>query len=299
MRQIRTDLALESRELHCGELSGVETAEESISGFSVTTVRILNEEAASALCKPIGEYITIELGALLRREENAFADAALLLADKLRGLLEIARDDNILVAGLGNRAITPDALGPIAADNVLVTRHLKSALPEDFAAFRCVSALQPGVTGTTGVESAELIRALCEKIRPAAVIAVDALASRRYERLCRTVQLSAAGITPGSGVGNSRAALNSASLGIPVIAVGVPTVVDSATLATDLLLDAGLSDKDADAILERLRGDPDSQMIVTPRDIDRSVHDVGKLVGYSINLALHDGLTVADVDMLI
>lgn len=297
--KIRTDLALEARELwqesaqETTELPGVKATEEQRGNFKVSTVEILNEQGEKALCKPVGSYVTLELDALVRREENAFSDAAMLLAEELQKMMKLGEAESVLIAGLGNSAITPDAVGPETVGFVMVTRHLKEKMPEQFEAFRPVAAVRAGVLGTTGMESADLIAAVAERLSPDCVVAVDALASRRMDRLCRTVQLSDTGIVPGSGVGNSRAALNRQTLGVPVIAVGVPTVVDAATLAAELAERAGVSG------LEGKDMGDDGNMIVTPRDIDRSVKDISKLIGYGLNLAMHDGLTVADVDMFL
>ena len=296
-RSIRTDLAVEARQLRqeaegLDVLPGVRAEEQKHKGFTVTTVEILDARGEEAIGKPRGTYITVELDGLVHREENSFFDAAELLAEQLRSLLKMEKNGNFLVAGLGNRGITPDAIGPETVDHVLVTRHLKEKLPEDFAAFRPVSAVCSGVLGTTGIESGDLIRAVAEKIHPDVVFAVDALASRSTDRLCRTVQLADTGIVPGSGVGNARQALNRETLGVPVIAIGVPTVVDAATLTVDLASRAG-AELDPAAFGEA------GGMIVTPRDIDKNVRDISKLIGYALDLALHDGLSIEDVDMLL
>ena len=287
---VRTDLALEESERRGGGIDGVSEQTSDEQGFHLTRVSVLDERGAESLCKPIGEYITLEFTPLLRREENSFEICAGILARELRSLLgELPEGACVLAAGLGNEYITPDAIGPWAMDSVLVTRHLTS-LPE-FASFRPVAAVRSGVLGTTGVESAQLIAMLCRELSPAAVIAVDALASLSTERLCRTVQLSDAGIVPGSGVGNAREALSRETLGVPVIAVGVPTVVDATAIAAELASAAGV-EVEPKAL-------PQTGLIVTPRDIDRLARDAAKLVGYSIDLALHPGLTAADIDMLI
>lgn len=279
-RKLRTDLADEQRTLtpDAAALPGVKASEETRRGFRLTIVEILDEQGAKALCKPIGKYVTVELDALLRRRESSFAEAAGLLAEVLREQIGPEPQGGTLVAGLGNAAVTPDAVGPLALRSVLATRHLKASMPEDFAGFREVSALPTGVLGSTGIESAEMLRSVCAALSPARVVAVDALASTSFARLCRTVQISNAGIVPGSGVGNDRAELCQRTLGAPVLAVGVPTVVDAASFTDD----------------EGAKG-----MFVTPRDIDASVRDIARLIGYAINLALHDGLTVEDVDTLI
>lgn len=300
MLKRRTDLAVEATQLwqeQAGEttqLRGVQARDSVREGYKVTTVRILGESGAQALGKPVGTYITVELDGLLRREEDAFPRAARALAAELRGLLDLKEGDAVLVAGLGNRAITPDGIGPKAADYTLVTRHLVEQVPEQFGAFRPVSALAAGVLGTTGMESGELISAVVEKTRPACVLAVDALASRSLRRVGRTVQLSDTGIVPGSGVGNHRMALNRETLGVPVIAIGVPTVVDAATLACDLLSEAGREDLDPAAL-----SGAGENLIVTPREVDTQVGDLAKVIGYGIDLALQSGLDVADIDLLL
>ena len=291
MARQRTDLAAEAHELWQQStekttfLSGVKADDDTREGFAVHTVCILDEEGSAALNKPVGRYITVELDALLRREEAAFPRAAKALADLLEPMLP--HEGDALVVGLGNRAITPDLVGPLTAEHTLVTRHLVEQLPEHFGSFRPVAALTPGVLATTGMESGLLVRAAAAELHPSCVIAVDALASRSVERLCRTVQLSDAGIAPGSGVGNHRMALSRKTLGIPVIAVGVPTVVEASTLAMDLL---GKADDEG-----LLGGD----LFVTPREVDSRVADLSRVIGYSISMALNPGLSVEDLDMLL
>ena len=300
MLQRRTDLAVEARELWgsraeaAGELRGVKTREGEREGFPVTRVDILDSRGAEALGKPRGSYVTLELSGLAEREEGALSRAARAVAAELAALLgDLAPSDPVLVVGLGNRAITPDAVGPRTADFTLVTRHLVEAEPERFRAFRPVAALAAGVLGTTGVESGELVRAVADKLHPARVVAVDALASRSLSRLCRTVQIADTGIVPGSGVGNHRCALNRETIGVPVIAVGVPTVVDAATLCADVLAEAGRGELDPQAL-----GDAGQGIIVTPRDIDSGVADLARVLGYGISLALQPGLELEDVELL-
>ena len=292
----RTDLAVEAKELwqqsvsEQTKLEGVQARSGSREGFEVDTVQVLDRRGEQALDKPVGTYITITLDGLKQREEDAFGRAARAIAQELKGLLgDLPAQAPVLVAGLGNRAITPDAIGPLVHEYTMVTRHLVEQVPEHFGAFRPVASLSAGVLGTTGVESGSLIRAVCDEIKPACVIAVDALASRSLHRVCRTVQLADTGIVPGSGVGNHRKALNKETLGIPVIAVGVPTVVDGATLAMDLLGQEELP-KLAQGV---------ENLMVTPRDIDAQVADLSKAIGFGIDLALHDGLSVEDVELFL
>ena len=240
----KIDLALEAKELAEGSaaqttrLAGVKAQEDTVFGYPLTRVEILNREGEAALGKPKGTYLTLELPQLPREREEVLR-AARGVAAVLEALPTLPKQGSVLVAGLGNRRVTPDAIGPRATDFLLVTRHLVQTMPQDFSALRPVSALAAGVTGTTGIESGELIGAVVKKLKPACLIAVDALAARRQERVCRTVQVSDTGIVPGSGVGNARMALDEEHLGIPVIAVGVPTVVEAATLCLDLLDQAG------------------------------------------------------------
>lgn len=294
---IRTDLALEAKELWetsqgAEEIPGVSVDERGDGSFRITEVRIEDLNGEKALCKPVGKYITFELDGLIKREENAFEQAASLLSSEIRRIMPLMPDATVLVAGLGNDAITPDAIGPECLRSVLVTRHLKERMPGDFSFFRNVAAVEPGVLGTTGMESADIVSALVGRIAPDAVIAIDALASREPDRLCRTVQLADTGITPGSGVGNRRAELSRGTLGIPVLAIGVPTVVDSLTLTAVLAEKAGIDLPDDDTAKQK-------NMMVTPKDIDRSVRDISRLIGYALDLALHDGLTIPDIDMFL
>ena len=299
MRGIRTDLAAEARDLwreSAGETSalpGVEARTDTENGYSVETIRILDERGEQALGKPRGTYVTVELEPLLRRETGAFRRGAGVVAARLRALMGLGEGESVLVAGLGNRAMTPDVLGPMTLEHMLATRHLVSALPETFGGLRPVSLLETGVLGTTGLESSELIRAVVRRLRPKAVVAIDALASRRLDRVCRTLQLADTGIAPGSGVGNSRPELSRSSLGVPVVAVGVPTVVDAATLAADLTARSGLGERPPEDFASASEG-----LMVTPREIDARMRELSRLLGYGLNLALQEGLTLEDVTAL-
>ncbi|MCB6695060.1 GPR endopeptidase [Agathobaculum butyriciproducens] len=288
----RTDLAVEAIENHktAAALPHVRQSDRTLEGFAVHEVRILSEDAAREIGKPQGRYLTLELDALIRREEDAFPRACKALSTLLRELLPRPNDGPVLIAGLGNRMITPDAIGPQTADHVIATRHLVSQSPKVFADWRPVSALAPGVLGQTGVETGEVICGVLDRVRPAAVIAVDALAAGRLSRLLRTVQLADTGITPGAGVGNARAALNEETLGVPVIAVGVPTVVDGATLAHEISSQLGQPACEA-------LDDLSQPVMITTRDIDREVADISRMIGYAVNMALHPHLSVADIDL--
>lgn len=285
----RTDLALEALETHA-DAAGVVRHETEREGFAVTGVDIETEAGARALGKPCGRYRTLDLGALVRREEDAFPRAVEALAALLTELLDpLPGDGPVLAVGLGNRSITPDAIGPQAIGHVVATRHLIGSAPDYFSAWRSVAALAPGVLGQTGVEAAELVRGVLRTVRPAAVIAVDALAAGRLSRLCRTIQVTDAGIIPGSGVGNGRAAFSQDALGVPVVAVGVPTVVDGGTLAHEIRAQSGAACEALDDLA--------APLFVTTRDIDREVGDVSRVIGYAIDRALHPHLSVDDIDL--
>ena len=274
MSTTRTDLALESVQAarsgaETGTISGVRSRERTREGYAVTDIQVEDEDGAQALGKPVGRYVTVDLGPYFRREADYFDRGVRCLAGELAALLP---EGPVLAAGLGNRAMTCDAVGPASIDNLLVTRHMIRAMPRQFADFRPVAAVCPGVLARTGMEALELVRGAVERVHPAAVIAVDALAARDSAHLCATVQLSDTGLVPGSGVGNRRSALDRGTLGVPVIAVGIPTVVDA---------------------------DPRAGLFLTPRDIDQRIRELGRLLGYGITLALQPSLTAADVTALL
>lgn len=289
----RTDLAVESNQLSMetggAQPQGIQLKEQDFHGCKCQIMEVTTDEAAGYLGKPQGSYYTLETDELLHRESDAFEKTVMALADILKALLNnISFQGSVLVAGLGNRDITPDAIGPMAAQSVLVTRHLKSQLPKDFAAFESVCVVSPGVMGTSGIESSDYLKAVAAHVKPSVVFVVDALCARSLNRLCRTIQITDTGISPGSGVGNSRAAISQAVLGVPVIAVGVPTVVEVKSILADYC--------------EKCRDDSPAavnQMIVTPRSIDNQVSTMSRVLGYAINIALHNGITLADIDMLL
>ena len=275
---IRTDLAVEEHALWAQsagaqtELPGVRAAQREVRGVGIHTVRILDDEGARQLHKPVGTYVTLETDPLRRREPSGFARTVQVMAAELGKLLD--RTKRTLVVGLGNAAVTPDAVGPLALRSLIVTRHLP--VLTQHGGFCSVSALEPGVLGTTGMESAETVRAVADAMQPEQIVVVDALAAAEPARICASIQLTDTGIVPGSGVGNSRAAFNCETLGAPVVAIGVPTVVDAQTLL------------------------PEGQtcapgLIVTPRDIDARVRETAQVIGYALNLALHRGLRLEDV----
>ncbi|NLM62436.1 MAG: GPR endopeptidase [Clostridiales bacterium] len=291
----RTDLAVEAWQIageqaqEKGKLSGVDTREYTEGGATITVVDILDERGEQAVGKPRGRYVTLEFDP--NHISDQFTSIVETAAKELKGLMPEHVDPDtasVLVIGLGNWHITPDAIGPRTIENIMVTRHLVEQVPEYFSSYRPVSALAPGVLGITGMESLDIIRGVCSNVKPDFIIAVDALVSRSVSRLCRTIQFSNTGISPGSGIGNTRASIGRDTLGIPVIAAGIPTVVDAATLAYDMVEQSGGS-PDA-ALLEKMSG----TLHVSPKDVDKKVQDIAKLLGYAINMALHD-FSVEDI----
>ncbi|MBR5390749.1 MAG: GPR endopeptidase [Clostridia bacterium] len=280
----RTDLVLERQEsADAGALAGVKSSVRRQGPLKITDITVLDERGAKALEKPPGRYLTAELPAgAAERRENLFACAEALAA-LLRPLLP--GTGAVLAAGLGNRAVTPDALGPETISNLIVTRHLIAAMPETFGGMRPVCAVACGVLGDTGVETGELLRGVVERVKPAAVVAVDALCARSLDRLCRAFQFSDTGIVPGSGAFNPRKALNEATLGVPVVALGVPTVVEARTLCADLV--------EGNSPACPL---PREGLLVTPKDIDRQIALCGKILGYALNLALQRDMTAAEME---
>ena len=225
-----------------------------------------------------------------QHEKTRFNDIARVISDEIREMLPIGEGET-LVVGLGNEEITPDSIGPRAVKKLLVTRHIKGIDPVlyDDAGFGNVAAIVPGVLGQTGIESAEIIKSVCDSIKPKCVVVIDSLASRRLARLATTVQISNGGISPGSGVSNKRAELSDRTLGVPVISIGVPTVVDAATLAYDLLEEhKGQPDEEFAEIIERVLAGDGKNMFVTPKDNDVIAIETAKLLSTAINLALHN-----------
>lgn len=275
----RTDLALEEREYlqqeagQASELPGVEAKTTVRRGIKTTTVRIVSEEGVQQLHKPIGTYVTLELEELNRHKLKAFGRITETLAGELAALMKLPPDASVLVVGLGNPDVTPDSIGPRCLKRLFVTRHLRQSIPDSFGTLRTVSALQPGVMGSTGMESAEIVRAVISKTHPDCMIAIDALAAREVSRICSTVQLSDTGLTPGSGIGNRRAALTQQELGIPVFAIGTPTVTEAA------------------GFFPEERKWEAADCIITPRSIDEKADQIAALLAGSINLALHSGLS--------
>ena len=299
MRQIRTDLAMESFQSSGGEgMPGVRVSHWETMGVNMTEVVVEQESAARALGKAVGTYMTLECQAVRQRDLDARLAMANLLGEEIARMFHREGDAPVLVVGLGNRRITPDSLGPQTIDRTLVTRHMFQELPE-YAdpRMRSVCALAPGVLGITGIETMEMVEALCASLHPQAIICVDSLSARSASRIGAAVQLTDAGIQPGSGVGNHRKSLTRETLGVPVIAVGVPTVIYAATLARDAMesLSADVSGEALDSVeQEMLKGDA-GEMIVTPREIDDLICDAAGIIASAINRALQPDLSEEEI----
>lgn len=295
----RTDLAMESFNVQ-NSCPGTDVHQWEVSGIQVTEVIIRTEEAAEQLGKPAGSYLTLECPALREHDPRARLQMANLLGEELSRLLEPRDDAPVLVVGLGNRSVTPDSLGPSAIDKTLVTRHLLSS-EYGSRRMKSVCAIAPGVLGITGIETVEMVESLAGKLSPRAILCIDALAARDSARIGCTVQISNTGIHPGSGVGNHRRPLTKESLGIDVIALGIPTVIYAATLARDAF--ALLADRrdqsetdDALASMEReLLGTEMGNLIVTPRDIDTIITNCAGMIAGGINRALQPNLSAAEI----
>ncbi len=307
----RTDLALERRDLYKKanqldkEIDGIETEEED-NGPRIRTarVKVLNETGAQAIGKPIGNYITIDIQKLKIATEEDIQEAAEILAKELRALLlkHSAQKDEVLVVGLGNQYVTPDSLGPKVINDIDVTRHILTYMPQVLSSkTRPVSAISPGVLGTTGIETLEILKGIVDNVHPKLLIVIDALASRSIERISSTIQLADTGITPGAGVGNTRKDLSKSSLGIPVIALGIPTVVDAATIAADSLdlfiqklqeeansneFLNNLQEEDKYEMIKQVLVPEDYNFIVTPKEIDDLIENMSSIVARGINIAI-------------
>lgn len=319
---VRTDLAIEARELaqqeaaEADELEGVEVKTEETDDYFLTHVQILSEEGSHLMGKPKGDYITLESEKLKENDVECHEKIIKVLAKNIRSLVKFGEDDCILVAGLGNWNITPDALGPKVVSKILVTRHLKGSLPETIEeTVRPVAAVSPGVMGITGIETGEILKGIVDKLQPTLLIAIDALAARRSNRINAAIQLSDTGISPGAGVGNKRMMLDRESLGIPVIAIGVPTVVDAATLVNDTMdkilgemmqqTETGsdfyrtlqsLEQEEKYHMIADILGPYTGNMFVTPKEVDAVVDRLANIIANSINIAIHPGVTMEDIN---
>ncbi len=326
-KNVRTDLTLEAHELikekaareNSAEGQGTPGVDVETAGnddIKITRVRVTSPTGEAAIGKPMGNYITLEVPGLRDNDQALYENTCKALATELAGILKLQEKSTILVVGLGNWNVTPDALGPKVVSSIMVTRHLLEYVPEQVdKGVRPVCAVAPGVLGITGIETGEIIRGIVDRIKPDFIIAIDALASRKMERVNTTIQIADTGIAPGSGVGNKRMELSKDTLGIPVIAIGVPTVVDAATMANDtidLVLDSMIQQapqgtdfytmmKSIDRnekymMIQEVLKPYIGNLIVTPKEIDEVIEKVSKVIANGLNIALHQGITLNDVN---
>lgn len=313
MYQVRTDLALEARERFEEdnvEIKGVRLDEEQATpDILISSVVIETENGAKAMGKPKGNYVTLEAPNMIEEDEGYHREISVQLSRVLKRLLPKGKEFTTLVAGLGNRAVTPDSLGPRVVDNLCITRHIIKEFGKYVIGDSChksVSSIVPGVMAQTGIESMEIVRGIVKETSPDVIIAVDALAARSTRRLNRTIQITDTGINPGSGVGNHRHALNSESVGIPVIAIGIPTVVDAATIVIDTmnnLLEAmsqaeqirrisssyeKLDMMEKYELVRELLTPQLNTLYVTTKDVDEAVKRLSFTVSEGINMALQE-----------
>lgn len=310
MFNFRTDMAIERKDIYKkqnnieNQIDGIETEEEEKDQIKISRVKILNEQGEKALAKPKGDYVTLDVKNIKTVDEEGIEKIAEILGDELREIIKkhISDTEDILVVGLGNLYVTPDALGPKVVPEIQVTRHIlqymPSAMPEDT---RPVSAISPGVLGITGIETMEILKGIVDNIKPKMLIVIDALASRSIERISSSIQIADTGIVPGAGVGNTRKEISIKTLGIPVIALGIPTVVDLASITNDcidLFIESLQQKAMSNDYLNKLREKDnyeeikealipkDYNMIVTPKEIDKLIENMSKIVSKGINMSL-------------
>lgn len=320
MRNVRTDLAIEAKEIYQkennGRIPGVEVEEDHDGDIKISKVRIVDEVGERAMGKPIGTYITIDIPQVTHYDGDTMDDVSEVMAKVLTPLANIDKSMTALVVGLGNSNITPDALGPKVISRLMITRHLKELVPDSIdEEIRPVCAIAPGVLGTTGIETGEIIKGVVDKIKPNLIICIDALASRKMQRVNRTIQIGDTGISPGSGVGNKRMEISKRTLGIPVIAIGVPTVVDAATMANDtidLAIDEMIKEaksggqfynmlksidkNEKQKMIEEILNPYIGNLLVTPKEVDLVIDSLSKVIANGINIALQPALELEDIN---
>ncbi len=298
--QFRTDLITEATEID-GALKGIKTEKIRNYGVEGTCIRVLDEEAQNRIGKRQGKYISFETDAVLERDTEQYLKISKAISDELKKIVPAQKKKTVLVVGLGNAEMTPDSIGPLVVDNVFVTRHILEYLPNEAdERMNSVCAVAPGVLGVTGLESADVIKGIIDKTNVCAVIVIDALASRRSERMFSTFQITDTGIEPGAGVGNKRSALTKETLGVPVIAIGVPTVIYASSLVYDAAVEllSGITGQDEQKVedaAKKIASFSMEDMVVTPKEIDIIAKDSAKIIADGINLALHQDISLKEI----
>lgn len=320
MFDVRTDLAVETRE-RCrkergGEVPGVEVEETVEDDIKITCVKIVEDIGEKIMGKPKGSYITVDMPRLTHYDGEIRDKVSKVVGKVLSNMIDIDKSMTALVVGLGNWNITPDSLGPKVVSKLMVTRHLKQLVPDKIdEGIRPVCVISPGVLGLTGIETSEIIKGVVDKVKPNLIICIDSLASRKMDRVNSTVQIGNRGISPGSGVGNRRMELSEKTLGIPVIAIGVPTVVDAATMASDtidMVLDEmivqakkgekfyqmlkSIDKNEKQKMIRELLDPYKENIMVTPKDVDLVVDSISKIIANAINIALQPALDLNDIN---
>lgn len=296
---VSSDLALEAhaalRAQTGGEIPGVAVNRKSFTNGQVTVVEIINDIGAQAMGKPIGRYVTIEAPAIRQTDPKAHQEIVRVMTQELAAMINLPDRASVLIVGLGNWNATPDALGPRVVDAVMVTRHMFEYVPEAVEeGMRPVSAIAPGVLGITGLETAEVVEGIVSRVKPALIIVIDALAAGSVERIASSIQIANTGIRPGSGLGNKRRGITQETMGVPVISIGVPTVVHAALIAHEAInrlyqsFQQQISPQEhAEAIIGQLLQPFGGALMVTPKEIDVLIQNCAKIIAGSLNAALH------------
>lgn len=320
MFDVRTDLAVEAREMYVKsnkrECDGVEIEEREENDIKISIVNVLNERGEKNIGKPKGTYVTMDMPKLTLYDGELMDNVSKALGKVLLEMIKVDETKTTLVVGLGNWNVTPDALGPKVVSKLMVTRHLKKLMPNDIdESITPVCTIAPGVLGLTGIETGEVIKSLVDKIKPDYIVCIDALASRRLERVNTTIQIGNTGIAPGAGVGNHRMEINETTLGVPVIAIGVPTVVYASTIANDTMdlvinemmkqstkeskvyeMLNSIDRSERSSLIREILNPYVGDLVVTPKEVDSVIDSVSKIISMGINIALQPGLDMEDIN---
>jgi spore protease len=321
MYDVRTDLAIEAKEMagpDSGEIPGIWTETDNAEGIKVTRMQIKTEEGAKKIGKMIGHYVTLEVPELRQGDTTLQDKVATSFAKEFEAFLKrlgINEKSSVLIVGLGNWNVTPDALGPIVVENVMVTRQFFELMPDQVASgYRPVSAVAPGVLGTTGIESSDIVQGIVDQSKPDLIIAVDALAAKSLERVNTTIQIADTGINPGSGIGNKRKGITKDVLGVPTIAIGVPTVVYASTIVNNTMdlvfahmkkhtpetgqlfgVFGTMEENERLQLVKEVLQPLGHDLLVTPKEVDKFMEDIANIIASGLNAALHEAVDTDNV----
>lgn len=318
-RNIRTDLAMEARDMAQSgskqEIPGVRVDNVRLKNINITRVEVTSPNGEARIGKPIGNYITLEIPGIKKRDPEYEERVSKQIAEEIARLVTLDEKSTVLIIGLGNWNVTPDAVGPKVVERVMVTRHIFEFVPDQVdERMRPVSAVSPGVLGITGVETGEVVQGIVERIKPDLVIAVDALASRNTERIGTTIQIADTGINPGSGIGNKRMGLSKETLGVPTLAIGIPTVVYAYTIGRDAIemvleqlgqnVEPGsetertlnsMDQEHVDNVINDVLAEGLGELVVTPKEVDVLINDVCGMIANGLSLAVHRGINLEEI----